>query len=70
MGWPSLPLLFSRGAGGVKANGRGAGETKKKRTKPEKSKKKRRKFGDEEDSEDEAYIPKVRICVRLCLLFC
>jgi len=61
MGWPSLPLLFNRGAGKLKTNGRGAGDSKK-RTKPQKPRKKRRKFGDEEDSEDEAYIPKVGLC--------
>ena len=53
-GWPSLPLLFVRGAGVLK---------KKKRTKPQKPRKKRRKFGDEEDSEDEAWIPKVGISI-------
>ena len=66
MGWPSLPLLFARGAGKVKANGRGAGEIEKKTQKP---RKKRRKFGDEEDDEDEPYIPKVRPRLQCCFLY-
>ena len=50
MAWPSLPLLFSRGAGELKT---------KKRAAPTKTKRrKRRKFGDEEDDDDEAYIPR------------
>ncbi len=51
MAWPSLPLLFNRGAGELK--------TKRKVTKSKtKPRKKRRKFGDEEDSDDEAWVPK------------
>ena len=51
MAWPSLPLLFNRGAGELK--------TKRKVTKSKtKPRKKRRKFGDEEDDDDEPFIPK------------
>ena len=56
MAWPSLPLLFNRGAGELK--------TKRKVTNAKtKPRKKRRKFGDEEDDDDEPYIPKVSSCL-------
>ena len=48
MAWPSLPLLFNRGAGDLKKLKK-ASESKKK-----KARKRRRKFGDEDDDDDES----------------
>ena len=53
--WQSLPQLFARGPGVMKVKEAKAKENKKKKSKP---RKKRRKFGDESDDEDEAWIPK------------
>ena len=49
--WQSLPQLFSRGPGVMKVS---MAKSKKSTSKP----RKRRKFGDESDDEDEAWIPK------------
>lgn len=52
---PILPLLVVRGPGELKSKGNSDGASKKKsKTKP----RKRRKFGDIEDFDDEAWIPK------------
>ena len=51
--WQSLPQLFSRGPGVMKVK-EAKTKSKKKASKP----RKRRKFGDESDVEDEAWIPK------------
>ena len=45
--WPSLPFLFARGPGKLQ-------KKVAKKTKP----RKRRKFGDEEDEDDDAWIPR------------
>jgi hypothetical protein len=50
--WQGLPQLFARGPGVMNVSSKAT--SKKKASKP----RKRRKFGDESDDEDEAWIPK------------